>query len=68
MFYEGFLNKDAGQQDKVERVIFLRKLCEVYNLPVTQAYPSLIAALREKVDWLYAEYLMKHLPGDAIPK
>lgn len=49
-------------------MIFLRKVAEVWNIAVTLPYSDLIAALRERVDWLLTEYLPHHNPGDNIPK
>jgi len=49
-------------------VIFLRKVAEVWNIAVTLPYSDLIAALRERVDWLLTKYLPHHNPGDNIPK
>ena len=67
-FYDAYQARDTETQDRVESIIFLRKIAEIWNLTITQSYPSLIREIRSKVDWLYEEYLMKHQPGDAIPK
>jgi glucosamine-6-phosphate deaminase len=67
-FRHAFVRKDFASQDKIENFIFLRKIAEVYHVPVTQSYASLIAALKVHVKYLKEEYLLNHQPGDGIPK
>lgn len=67
-FREAFLVRDFHGQDTVENIIFLRKIVEVWNIPVHQSYNALCLAIRQQVNWVMDEYLRKHNAGDSIPK
>lgn len=61
-------DSQAEIEEKVENIIFLRKIVEVWMIPPTMNYALLIAQMKEKLDWLWNVYLPNHQPGDAIPK
>ena len=67
-FRSAFFAQNFKAQDRVEHIIFLRKMAEVFNVRVTLAYQSLIRELGKAVENLRVEYLDKHSPGDGIPK
>lgn len=67
IFRDAFQNKDQAGQDYVENIIFLRVVCYVWNIVLTQTYSQLEAQVQERVTWLLQEYLPKHQPGDAVP-
>ena len=67
VFRESFQNEDQEGQDYVEKIIFLRVVCYVWNIVLTQTYSQLEAQVQTRVDWLLDEYLAKHQPGDAVP-
>lgn len=67
-FREAFFRHDFKTQDWIENIIFLRKVAEVWQVPLQQSYGSLTEALQEKVAWIKNEYLAHHQPGDAVPK
>ena len=68
IFHDAFLKNDENGKDEIERIIFLRKCCEVWSIVTTQSYSQLINQLTERVRWLLEDYLPKHHPGDAVPK
>jgi 6-phosphogluconolactonase/glucosamine-6-phosphate isomerase/deaminase len=67
VFRDAFLNKDQEGQDYVEMIIFLRTVCYVWNIVLTQTYSQLEAQVYERVQYLLNEYLSNHQPGDAVP-
>lgn len=67
-FNIAFFARDFKTQDRIENIIFIRKVAEVWAIPIMQSYSSLEAQLRERIDWIYLEYLAHHNPGDAVPK
>lgn len=67
-FHHAFDRKDFDAQDRIENFIFLRKVAEVFQVTVTQSYPTLTTQLMKHVRWLKEEYLPSHQPGDAVPK
>lgn len=67
-FYNSFFRKDFATQDRIEHIIFLRKVVEVYNVTITISYSLLEQKLKECIKRLCEEYLDVHQPGDAIPK
>lgn len=67
VFREAFHNKDQDGMDFVEKIIFLRVVCYVWNIVLTQTYAQLIVQVSERVNWLLNEYLPNHRPGDAVP-
>ncbi len=67
-FRASFAARDFAWQDRIEHIIFLRKVAEVWSIPVTQAYNQLAGKLRERVVWIKDEYLAHHQAGDAVPK
>ncbi|CAM6002110.1 unnamed protein product [Sphagnum balticum] len=66
-FRLAFIQKSFEKQDMIEHIIFLRKVCEVYSIPVTGALLTLIERLRAQLIALRDDYLSKHQPGDAVP-
>lgn len=68
VFYDAFQLEDFEAQDRIESVIFLRKIAEVWQISLTQNYASITRLLKEKIIWLSEEYLKSHQPGDAVPK
>ena len=67
VFREAFINKDQEGMDFVEKIIFLRVVCYVWNIVLTQTYAQLVVQVSERVNWLLKEYLPNHRPGDAVP-
>lgn len=68
IFYEAFVSKNEAGKDEVEKIIFLRKICEVWNIVTTQSYTTLVVQIAERVMWLLEEYLPKQQPGDHVPR
>eukprot|EP00605_Chrysophyceae_sp_TOSAG23-4_P001876 GSChrysophyteH1.ASY1.ANO1.2071.1 assembled CDS len=68
IFHDEFIKNNEEGKDTIERVIFLRKIAEVWAIVTTQSYSQLVIQLTEKVQWLLNEYLPNHHPGDAVPK
>lgn len=68
LFREAFFDKDVELQDKIENIIFLRKVAEVWQIPLAQSYSTLVQQIKAQVTWIQEEYLANHQPGDAVPK
>jgi len=67
-FRRCFWAKDAAGEARVESLIFIRKVEEVFvDGASSSAGDSLFSAIREGVEWVRTEYLDKHTPGDAVP-
>jgi hypothetical protein len=67
-FHEAFRVKNYDLMNEIELIIFVRKVAEVFAVPVTQSYASLNVQLRDRIQHLLDVYLVNHRPGDAIPK
>jgi glucosamine-6-phosphate deaminase len=67
-FNAAFFTRNSSGEERVESIIFLRKVAEVYNIVVTKSYQQLVLDLKNQIEWLREEYLKKHTPGDGIPK
>jgi len=59
------LIQDSDAQDRTENIIFLRKLVEVYQIPVTTSYAVLIENLIKQLEAFVESYLATHNAGDA---
>lgn len=68
LFREAFFDKDLELQNKIENIIFLRKVAEVWQIPLAQSYATLVQQIKAQVTWIQDEYLAHHQPGDAVPK
>ena len=68
IFHDAFLTNDAEGMNEVERIIFLKKVCEVWAIVTTQTYAALVLQVTERIRWLLEDYLPNHHPGDAVPK
>jgi 6-phosphogluconolactonase/glucosamine-6-phosphate isomerase/deaminase len=67
-FRKAFLAKDEVTQDHIENIIFLRKIAEVWRNSLSDNYKVLCEQLRKEVEWIKNDYLLAHMPGDAVPK
>jgi 6-phosphogluconolactonase/glucosamine-6-phosphate isomerase/deaminase len=67
-FRHAFYQQTISQLDHIEHVIFLRKVCEVWNIPTTLPLIELAKVIKERVLWVRDEYLPNHSPGDSIPR
>ena len=67
-FWEAFSKKDFDLQDKIENIIFLRKVAEVWTISLTQSYANIVSQLKAQLLWIRDEYLAHHERGDAVPK
>jgi hypothetical protein len=67
-FHAAFVANDESKQEEIENVIFLVKVAEVWKISLTLTYAQLIAALKEKLEWIQHDYLCSHQPGDAVPR
>lgn len=63
-----FFENKKPEERFIEHIIFLRNVCQVWDIVTTLSYRSLCAALTERVTWLLTDYLANHQPGDSIPK
>jgi len=67
-FRTAFFAKDAAAEERVESLIFVRKVEEVFvSGSASASAEALFAAIKEGVEWVRLEYLEKHTPGDAVP-
>lgn len=68
IFRHAFYQQNESQLAHIEHVIFLRKVCEVWNIPTTLPLIELAKNIKDKVLWVRDEYLPNHSPGDSIPR
>jgi len=64
-FRRTFFAQDWDARDKVELVIFLKKVIEVWKIDATK--PDAFDLMSKKLEWLLYDYLAHHMPGDAVP-
>jgi 6-phosphogluconolactonase/glucosamine-6-phosphate isomerase/deaminase len=68
IFRHAFYQQNVSQLDHLEHVIFLRKVCEVWNISTTLPLIELAKAIKDRVLWVQDVYLPSHSPGDSIPR
>jgi hypothetical protein len=63
-----FFAQKRREERFIEHIIFLRNVCEVWDIVRTLPYRALCVALTDRVSWLLSDYLASHQPGDSIPR
>ena len=66
-FRECFWARNAAGEARIEHLIFIRKVEEVFVDGGATHGSGLFDAIREGIEWVRTEYLDKHMPGDAVP-
>ena len=65
-FHIAFEAREETKKYEIETVIFARSVSSVWS--IHSDHTDRTEKLIEKIEWIRNEYLMKHKPGDSVPK